>query len=566
MEFEVLKFGGSLVKQFNPVIFVIEEDEFYYKKKKNDETFQRYHISYLKEIYIQKQIKEKHEYVLIIDLNNNFENNKKEKTLIKIADKEESPGNISQIKKILNVKRLQYDINLFLFNYKEKMMNLLDSRDIINKSEEEDKTNYNKITKTLKDNEFLMNNIDQINLLFTEKLNNFVKLMNVNDFSANLMDDDTINKIKNLLNKNFEQQKKSNKNYEELYRFKNIYINLIKLMSQIKFCFLLKKFKYNDKRYLLGNKKSNSNVKNEDEKLFENPENIDEIKEQVNQDNNNINIEIKNNDNIESRISKKKEINEVYKSRILAALNSNTKMKDSLKNMILTQNKKLFFCLVCNTMLEKTLLDKANCNFDSECISRSYFYCKKCKIHFCTKCVVYQRGMKCYKNHKYFPKPVNPNEDVKCFLCNKSKVFPYYECKYCKEQICSECSDGVLIKQNTCHSCSNELVWKKCLFTECDRCHQLVDCFYFCICCDYSICLNCSSLPKNKCGSLHKLEKINFNLDDPKKYKKRFCDNYEIRFNGKCSWCNITLGKIDIWTCLRCSLFLCQKCFIKINE
>ena len=566
MEFEVLKFGGSLVKQFNPVIFVIEEDEFYYKKKKNDETFQRYHISYLKEIYIQKQIKEKHEYVLIIDLNNSFENNKKEKTLIKIADKEESPGNISQIKKILNVKRLQYDINLFLFNYKEKMMNLLDSRDIINKSEEEDKTNYNKITKTLKDNEFLMNNIEQINLLFTEKLNNFVKLMNVNDFSANLMDDDTINKIKNLLNKNFEQQKKSNKNYEELYRFKNVYINLIKLMSQIKFCFLLKKFKYNDKRYLLGNKKSNSNVKNEDEKLFENPENIDEIKEQVNQDNNNINIEIKNNDNIESRISKKKEINEVYKSRILAALNSNTKMKDSLKNMILTQNKKLFFCLVCNTMLEKTLLDKANCYFDSECISRSYFYCKKCKIHFCTKCVVYQRGMKCYKNHKYFPKPVNPNEDVKCFLCNKSKIFPYYECKYCKEQICSECSYGVLIKQNTCHSCSNELVWKKCLFSECDRCHQLVDCFYFCICCDYSICLNCSSLPKNKCGSLHKLEKINFNLDDPKKYKKRFCDNYEIRFNGKCSWCNITLGKIDIWACLRCSLFLCQKCFIKINE
>ena len=205
MEFEVLKFGGSLVKQFNPVIFVIEEDEFYYKKKKNDETFQRYHISYLKEIYIQKQIKEKHEYVLIIDLNNNFENNKKEKSLIKLVDKEESPGNISQIKKILNVKRLQYDINLFLFNYKEKMMNLLDSRDIINKSEEEDKTNNNKITKTLKDNEFLMNNIDQINLLFTEKLNNFVKLMNVNDFSANLMDDDTINKIKNLLNKNFEK-------------------------------------------------------------------------------------------------------------------------------------------------------------------------------------------------------------------------------------------------------------------------------------------------------------------------------------------------------------------------
>ena len=568
MEFEVLKFGGSLVKQFNPAIFVIEEDEFYYKKKKNDETFKRYHMSYLKEVYIQRQIKEKQEYVLIIDLNNCFDNNKKEKSLIKLANKKEDTETISQIKKILNVKRLQYDINLFLYNYKERMMNLLDSKDIINKSEEETKNNYNKITKALKRNNFLLKNIDKINLLFNEKLNNFVKLLNVNDFNANLMDEDTINKIKSLLNNNFENQKKSNKNYEELYKFKNIYINLIKLMSQIKFGFLLKKFKYNDKRYLLGNQKTNKNSKNnnDDEKLFENPENIDEIKEQDKKEDNNINNEIKIADNIDSKISKKKEINEAYKSRILTALNSNTKMKDNLKNMILTQNKKLFFCLVCNTILEKTLLDKANCNFDPKCTSRSFFFCKKCKIHFCTKCVVYQRGMKCVKNHKYFPKPVNPNDDIKCFICNKSKMFPYYECKYCKEQICSECSEDMLIKQNTCHSCSNELVWKKCLYAECDKCQKLVDCFYFCICCDYSICLNCSNLPKNKCGSLHQLEKIEFNLDDPEKYKKSFCNNYEIRFNGKCSWCNITLGKMDMWACLRCSLFLCQKCYTKNNE
>ena len=125
--------------------------------------------------------------------------------------------------------------------------------------------------------------------------------------------------------------------------------------------------------------------------------------------------------------------------------------------------------------------------------------------------------MKCAKNHKYFPKPVNPKEDVKCFLCNKSKVFPYYECKYCKEQICSECSDGVTGKQNTCHNCNNELVWKKCLYTQCERCQKLSECFYFCICCDYAVCLNCSNNPKNKCGALHDLEKIEFDLDNPEK-------------------------------------------------
>ena len=571
MEFNVLKFGGGLVKQFTSSIFVIEEDEFYCKKKKNDEDFKRYHISYLNEVYIQKQIKEKQEYVLIIDLNANFENNKKEKTLIKLADKEDSYGVISQIKKILNVKRLQYDINLFLFNYKERMLSILDNKNIINKFEEENKSNIDKIKKALKNNEYLAKNIEKISILFNEKLNNFVNLLNQNDFNANLIDEDTINKIKILLTNNFGELigKKSNKNYEDLERFKKIYINLIKLYSQIKFAYILKKFKNYDKKYLLEKQKANKNIKNNinDKNIISNQEN-NEIKEEDGEEEiNNINNENTSVDNIETRISKKKEQNEAYKSRILTALNSSTKMKDNLKNMILTQNKKLFFCLVCNnTILEKTLLDKANCNFDSKCTSRSFFYCKRCKIHFCTKCVIYQRGMKCFKNHKYFPKQVNPNDDIKCFLCNKSKMFPFYECKYCKEQICSECSDGVLVKQNTCNSCSNELIWKKSLFSQCDRCHQMIDCFYFCICCDYSICMNCSNLPKNKCGALHDIEKIEFDLDDKEKYNKGFSNNYIIRFDGKCSWCNITIGRTNMWACLRCSLFLCEKCYQKIYE
>ena len=562
MEFNILKQSGGLVKQFNPTIFFIDEDGFYYKKKKNDENYKRFHISYLKEVYIQKQIKEKPDYILIIDLFENIQNNKKE-TLIKLAEKDGFSETLSQIKKILNVKRLQYDLNIFLYKYKEKMEFLLNNNPIITKFEDESKTNIDKIKNALKKNEYMTKNIDAINSLFNEKLNNFVKLLNQNDINANLMEEETINKIKILLSNNFDFQdaKKSNKNFDELEKFKNIYLNLIKLFSQIKFCFILKKFKFCDKKYLLefqkANKISKSNISKEELSLNDEKDGNEIIEE---------NDANQNKDNIENRISKKKEQNEAYKSRILSALNSNTKMKDNLKNMILTQNKKLFFCLVCNTLLEKTLLDKATCNFDSKCTSRSFFFCKKCKIHFCTKCIIYQRGLKCFQNHKYFPKPINANEDTKCFLCNKSKVFPYYECKYCKEQICSECSDGVNIRQNSCQNCNNELNWKKCLFTECDKCHKLSECFYFCICCDNSICLNCSNNPKGKCGALHDLEKIEFNLDEPDKYKKRFCDNYEILIDGKCSLCNITVGKTPMWACLRCSLFLCDKCFKKIDE
>ena len=563
MEFNILKQSGGFVKQFSPSIFVIEEDEFYYKKKKNDENFKRYHISYLKEVYIQKQIKEKPDYILMIDLFENIDNNKKE-TYIKLAEREGISGTISQIKQILNVKRLQYDLNLFLYKYKEKTEILLDNKPIIKKFEEESKTNNDKIINALKKNEYLTKNMDLIISLFNEKLNNFVKLLNQNDFNVNLLDEETINKIKILLNNNFNFQdgKKSNKNFEELEKFKCIYLNLIKLFSQIKFCFILKKFKLYDKKYLLEKQKVNKIAKNDnsDEDLSLNNDNKDdnEIK-----DENNIN---QNKNNIENRISKKTEQNEAYKSRILSVLNLNIKMKDDLKNMILTQNKKLFFCLVCNTLLEKTLLDKATCNFDSKCTSRSFFFCKKCKIHFCTKCIIYQRGLKCFQNHKYFPKPVNTNEDIKCFLCNRSKIFPYYECKYCKEQICSECSEGVNVRQNSCQNCNNELSWKKCLFTECDKCHKQSECFYFCICCDNSICLNCSNNPKGKCGALHCLEKIEFDLDKPNKFKKRFHDNYEILIDGKCSLCNITIGKTTMWACLRCSLFLCNKCFKRIDE
>ena len=122
MEFKVLKSGG-LVKKFLSIIFTIGEDEFYYQKK-NDDKLQKYHISYLNEVYIQQQIKEKPEYILMLEINiKNLDKKKKEKKqkIIKLATKDDKNTNIlSEIKKVLNVKRLQYDMNLFLFNWKQK--------------------------------------------------------------------------------------------------------------------------------------------------------------------------------------------------------------------------------------------------------------------------------------------------------------------------------------------------------------------------------------------------------------------------------------------------------------
>ena len=593
MEFKVMKSGGGFVK-YRSIIFTIGEDEFFYKKKKKDEKYQKYHISYLKEVYIQQQQKEKPEYVLILEINmKNVNKNKKDKKdkkvkLIKLAMKDDKNTNIlSDIKRILNIKRLQYDINLFLFNWKQNM-GISINKDKLN--ELKDENQVNNVKNSLKESIDQKTNKEKLNELFQDKLNNFIKLINQDNLNINLLDEENIKKIRQLINGSFisdnveNANQKNEKIFNEIENFNTLYLNLIKLFTQIKFSYILKRFKQYDKKYLLEYQKTNFN-KNLDKDAEKQENNIDnnknllgipnESEEEIKVlhsstliDKNEIKIE-----DIDTKIKKKKEQNERIQSRILAGLNSNSKMKESLKNLILSQNKKLYFCIKCNSLIEKTLLDKSNCNFDKSCTSRSFFYCKKCKLHLCTKCVVYQRGMKCGKNHKYFQKPVNTKEELKCYICNKANVFPYYECKYCKEQICSDCAIPPSARQNSCFNCNNELIWRKCLYTSCDRCHKLSDCFYFCVCCDHSICINCASLPKNMCGALHNLEEFdlmeNLCLEDkkndtqPLKFNKIYCYNYPVLFNGKCSWCNITIGKSKIWACLRCSLFLCDKCKIK---
>ena len=606
MEFKVLKSGG-LVKQFRSIIFTIGEDEFYYQKKKKKDKIQRYHISYLNEVYIQQQAKEKPEYVLILEINKKHINKKKDKKdkkikIIKLAIKEDKNFTIlSDIKKILNVKRLQYDMNLFLFNWKQKNSILINKEKLYESKDENQVINVKNLINENIEKKF---DKEKLNELFQNKLNNFVKLLNQKNLDVNLLDEIPIRKIIELINGSFIIENNNekideinSKQFKSIENFNKLYLNLIKLFTQIKFCYILKRYKLYDKKYLLESQQcnfvKNLNHTNENniEIINQNQINIDKnsyISNDKNENNNNEEfdynmrtyseiIENENIKDIDSKITKKKNKNERIQSRIVTSLNSNSKMKENLKTLILSQNIKLYFCIRCNSLIRKTLIEKSNCNFDDTCTNRSFFYCKKCKLHLCTKCVSYQRGMKCSKNHNYFQKPVNTKEEIKCLICNKSNVFPYYECKYCKEQICSNCSVGITSRQISCFNCNNELNWRKCIYTSCDRCHKLSDCFYFCICCDYSICLNCSSLPKNICGGLHNLKEIDLMKDyfpannnniiqeGNNIFNKIYCYNYEILFNGKCSLCNATVGKKKIWSCLRCSFFLCEKCYKK-NE
>ena len=606
MEFKVLKSGG-LVKQFRSIIFTIGEDEFYYQKKKKKDKIQRYHISYLNEVYIQQQAKEKPEYVLILEINKKHINKKKDKKdkkikIIKLAIKEDKNFTIlSDIKKILNVKRLQYDMNLFLFNWKQKNSILINKEKLYESKDENQVINVKNLINENIEKKF---DKEKLNELFQNKLNNFVKLLNQKNLDVNLLDEIPIRKIIELINGSFIIENNNekideinSKQFKSIENFNKLYLNLIKLFTQIKFCYILKRYKLYDKKYLLESQQcnfvKNLNHTNENniEIINQNQINIDKnsyISNDKNENNNNEEfdynmrtyseiIENENIKDIDSKITKKKNRNERIQSRIVTSLNSNSKMKENLKTLILSQNIKLYFCIRCNSLIRKTLIEKSNCNFDDTCTNRSFFYCKKCKLHLCTKCVSYQRGMKCSKNHNYFQKPVNTKEEIKCLICNKSNVFPYYECKYCKEQICSNCSVGITSRQISCFNCNNELNWRKCIYTSCDRCHKLSDCFYFCICCDYSICLNCSSLPKNICGGLHNLKEIDLMKDyfpannnniiqeGNNIFNKIYCHNHEILFNGKCSLCNATVGKKKIWSCLRCSFFLCEKCYKK-NE
>ena len=178
-------------------------------------------------------------------------------------------------------------------------------------------------------------NKDILNEFFQDKLNNFIKLLNQNNLDINLLDDDIIVKIKEIINGSFilqneeyHNEDKNLKKFEDINNCNNIYLNLIKLFTQIKFCYILKRFKNYDKQYLLETQKYNINKNKNGEKeneeininnskiLFNPNEDIDEMKilhsDTTIEENENEN-QIKG-DDIDLKISKKKDYNDRIQS------------------------------------------------------------------------------------------------------------------------------------------------------------------------------------------------------------------------------------------------------------
>ena len=124
--------------------------------------------------------------------------------------------------------------------------------------------------------------------------------------------------------------------------------------------------------------------------------------------------------------------------------------------------------------------------------------------------------------------------------------------------ICSKCSPATQFRENSCSNCNNELTWRRNIYTKCYNCNDFKEYFYYCVFCDYFICLSCSNMPYNVCGGMHPIEEI-----DKNKVNNIYCYNFLIRYDGKCCYCNINNIENQIWGCLRCCLFLCENCKIK---
>ena len=566
MEYKVLRYGGIMKKTFYPVLLLIHNDELEIKKEKDKEMPIIYHIKDLLESFVEEKNILNRKYVLIIKLKD-LSIKEKIKEIMISTDKENSVPILSEIKNLINYTKIEYTLNLRLFNLKQIIKNNQDIDSHFNEYKVKNK-NYNEETTYVDIKTKLLENLKNKNLLsktsnlLNGELNTFINKIN----ELNSKNYDTFNQIldgsllkvindwnenKNNSNNNIIIDNAENKifNFDNLLKGKKYYLDCLKLLILCKNKLIKKKFKVDSLKY-------NENVSIPI--IAKDPRNqsIDDNKDNQNNDNKN-NI-IDNNDSQKNK-------NEELKNKMLIKLNENSKKKETLKNFIMTHYLKLYTCIICNYLLKRTQLQEANCKFDSLCTNRSYFYCKKCKTHFCTKCIIYQRGLKCGKNHSFFPMMVDTTKKINCYICDMTDNFPYYECKFCNEKICSDCATDMNMKENCCFNCNNELCWGRGVYSNCNKCGIFGECFYFCIFCDYNLCLRCYKLPNKKCGAFHELKLVDVEKEKLNETGK-FINSFLVKFNGKCSLCSGTIGCNKVWSCLRCSLFLCDKCVQKQNE
>ena len=250
----------------------------------------------------------------------------------------------------------------------------------------------------------------------------------------------------------------------------------------------------------------------------------------------------------------------------------NEKLISQLKLYIEKNNIQIYICFRCGNLLFKLpKKEVSTCNYDNNCFNISFFFCKLCKIYFCSYCIHYPRDLKCDRSHDL--KKIKKNELINfkkekymCELCGKnefktnilfcSECNNTFICKICKE----EAEKSMLVKYKC--NCGNFLFWRRGLRTICNKCNLIKSCFWICFFCKKMFCVNCFKTFKNKCGLMHELNEICLDdeqiINDNKiKVKDIFINKILIRFN-----CNVCKNKFfsRFFYCPRCNFIKCYKC------
>ena len=250
----------------------------------------------------------------------------------------------------------------------------------------------------------------------------------------------------------------------------------------------------------------------------------------------------------------------------------NEKLISQLKLYIEKNNIQIYICFRCGNLLFKLpKKEVSTCNYDNNCFNISFFFCKLCKIYFCSYCIHYPRDLKCDRSHDL--KKIKKNELINfkkekymCELCGKnefktnilfcSECNNTFICKICKE----EAEKSMLVKYKC--KCGNFLFWRRGLRTICNKCNLIKSCFWLCFFCKKMFCVNCYKTFKNKCGLMHELNEICLDdeqiINDNKiKVKDIFINKILIRFN-----CNVCKNKFfsRFFYCPRCNFIKCYKC------
>ena len=267
-------------------------------------------------------------------------------------------------------------------------------------------------------------------------------------------------------------------------------------------------------------------------------------------------------------------LNEIKKPFLLEnvkAKKENEKLISKLKIILEKKNIQVYICFRCGNLLSKmNKKSKSTCNYDNYCFNISLFYCKICKIHFCSYCIHYPRDLKCIYSHSI--KLINSdkkekinNEKYICDLCGKyDYISNFYYCNICNDSfLCKKCHEEgqktMLVKYKCFCGCF--LFWRRGLYKKCSKCKIFNNCFWICFFCKKYFCLNCCKTFKNKCGLMHELKEIC--LDDfkfnSKMYVKDLLTNKILLMRFNCDICKNKFSSRFLY-CSRCNLVKCHKC------